>query len=61
MVRETGEVSAVFLAEESLEVFACVGRVEVERFGGRGGEKVFARIVEGEGGYVWWGGGGEDG
>ena len=49
VVREAGEVGAVFLAHERLYVLALFGVVEQEGVVGAGGQAEFARVVEVEG------------
>ena len=49
VVREAGEVGAVFFREERLEVPAFFRVVELEGFVAAGCEEEFARVVEGEG------------
>ena len=46
MVREAGEVGAVFLAHERFDIFAFFGIVEEEGVVGAGGQAEFARVVE---------------
>lgn len=49
MVREAGEVGAVFLAHERFYVLAFFGVVEEEGVIGAGGQAEFAGVVEVEG------------
>ncbi len=51
MVREAGEVSAVFLAHERFYVLAFFGIVKEEGVVGAGGQAEFARVIEVEGCY----------
>lgn len=51
MVREAGEVDAVFLAHQRLYIFALFGIVEEEGVVGAGGQAEFARVVKVEGCY----------
>ena len=46
MVREAGEVGAVFLAHERFDVLAFFGIVEEEGVVGAGGQAELARVVE---------------
>lgn len=46
VVREAGEVGAVFLGEERLDQLAFFGVVELQRLVVAGGEEEFARVVE---------------
>lgn len=46
MVREAGEVGAVFLAHERFDVLAFFGVVEEEGVVGAGGQAEFTRVVE---------------
>ena len=49
MVREAGEVGAVFLTHERLGGLAFFGVEEEERVIGAGGQAEFARVVKVEG------------
>lgn len=55
MVREAGEVGAVFLAHERFYVFSFFGIVEEEGIVGAGGQAEFARVVKVEGCYGGFG------
>lgn len=55
MVREAGEVGAVFLAHECFYVLAFFGIVEEEGVIGAGGQAEFARVVKVEGCYGGFG------
>lgn len=46
VVREAGEVGAVFLGEERFDQLAFFGVVELQRFVVAGGQQEFARVVE---------------
>ena len=46
VVREAGEVGAVFFGEQLFYVFAFFGVVELQRFVVAGRKEVFARVVE---------------
>lgn len=55
VVREAGEVGAVFLAHESFDVLAFFGIVEEEGVVGAGGQAELAGVVEVEGCYRGFG------
>ena len=55
MVREAGEVDAVFLAHECLCALAFLGVIEEEGVIGARGQAEFARVVEVEGRYGGFG------